>query len=310
VYVPDIELHECESLEQAGGLLARYGEQARILAGGTDLLVDLKTERTRTAHLISINRVAGVRGVTLESDDFERGDSVGPSQRATSEFLRIGALTTINGLDASPEVRRHFPPLHDATRDMATVQVRNLATVGGNIASAVPCADLPPVLIALGASLVVWSATGTRTVPLETFFLGPRQTRLQPGEIVMAVRVPLMRPGFGAAYARFALRNGNAIAVASVAAGLLLTEDGTITSACIVLGAVAPTPAVAGPVAAALVGKRAGPEPFEQAAEAAMGCAAPISDVRGSAEYRRELVGVLTRRALLAAAQRAQESRQ
>lgn len=305
MYIPDIELHECESIEQAGRLLARYGAGARILAGGTDLLVDLKTDRTRTHHLISLQRLAALRGVALESGGGRQDE--GLAQRATSDHLRIGALTTINGLHASPLVRRHVPPLRDATREMATVQVRNLATIGGNIASAVPCADLPPILMALGASVVLWSAAGTRTVFLDAFFVGPRKTVLQPEEVLIEVRVPTIRPRFGAAYVRFALRDGNAIAVASVAAGLMLTEGDRITAACVVLGAVAPTPLVAKPAAEVLVGETACDEIIERAAAVAKRCARPISDVRGSADYRRELVEVLTRRALAAAAQRARE---
>lgn len=307
MYIPDIELHECESIEQAGTLLARYGAGARILAGGTDLLVDLKTDRTRARHLISLQRLAALRGVVLESGGGEVRQDDGLIQRAPRDHLRIGALTTINELHASPPVRRHVPPLRDATREMATVQVRNLATVGGNIASAVPCADLPPILIALGASVVLWSAAGTRTVPLDAFFVGPRKTVLQPEEVLVAVRVPAIEPHFGAAYARFALRDGNAIAVASVAAGLALTAGRRIAAACIVLGAVAPTPMVAKSAAEALTGETACDEVFERAAAAAKRCARPISDVRGSADYRRELVEVLTRRALAAAAQRARE---
>lgn len=300
MHLPDLELHECDSVEQASALLFRYGPAARILAGGTDLLVDLKTGRTRVEHLVSVKRVAALRGITLESDNGTTG---------AGDCLRIGAATTIEELDASPLVRRHFPPLREATREMATLQVRNLATVGGNLASAVPCADLPPILIVLGATVELWSPGGPRVVPLERFFVGPRQTAMRPGELLLAVRVPLMRAGLGAAYARFALRSGNAIAVASVAAGLALDSDDTIAGACIVLGAVAPTPAVAGPAAEVLVGRPAGDDAFELAAAIARRCALPISDIRGSAEFRRELVEVLARRALAAAAQRARESR-
>lgn len=300
MYVPEIELHECDSIEQAAALMTRYGGEARLLAGGTDLLVDLKTQRLRTSHLVSLRRVAVLRGVTLEE---------GNGPRSAGAFVRIGALTTINELDAAPLVRRHCAPLRDATREMATDQVRNLATVGGNLASAVPCADLPPILIALGATAVIWSRAGERVIPLETFCVGPRQTALQQGELLVAVWVPAARAGFGAAYARFALREGNAIAVASVAAGLALADDGTISELRIVLGAVAPTPALVAKANTALIGRPADDGAFERAASIARQAASPISDIRGSAEYRRELVDVLTRRALAAAAQRVRENR-
>ncbi|MBI5864048.1 MAG: xanthine dehydrogenase family protein subunit M [Planctomycetes bacterium] len=297
MYIPNVELHECESVEQAGALLTRYGSSARLLAGGTDLLVDLKTARTATAHLVSLKRVAALRGIKLET-----------ASQSNNGYLRIGALTTVAEIDANPLVRTQYAPLCDATRDMATVQVRNLATIGGNLASAVPCADLPPILIVLGASVELWSAGGSRTVGLDRFFLGPRKTDIRPGEVLIAIRIPTIPPGFGAAYSRFALRNGNAIAVASVAASLALGNGGSITQARVALGAVAPTPAVVDRAAGALIGKTPGEDAFHAAALAAQTTSAPISDVRGSAEYRRELVAVLTRRALGAAAQRATES--
>jgi carbon-monoxide dehydrogenase medium subunit len=299
MFIPDVTLHETRSLAEAAQLLQRYSPDARLLAGGTDLLVDLKSARMQTAHLISLNGVSGLRGVSAD----EHG-------------LRIGALTTITELDRSPLVRERCPPILDATRQMAAPQVRNLATVGGNLASAVPCADLPPILMALDAHALIWSEEEERTVTLESFYIGPRQTILSPGEILTGVCVPYPPPSFGAAYARFALREGNAIAVAAVAAGLTLDAEGnggdeprrsfeTITDARIVLGAVAPTPERAYLAENVLLGRPADEEAFAEAARAAMQAAAPISDVRGSAEFRRELVGVLTRRALCAARQRA-----
>jgi carbon-monoxide dehydrogenase medium subunit len=285
-------VHEAATLEEASAVLGRYGPDARMLAGGTDLLVDLKTGRFGAGHLVSLQRIESLRGVT-ESD----GD------------LRIGALTTITQLGNSPIVRRAFSPLLDATSRMAAPQIRNVATVGGNIASAVPCADLPPILTALKASVELWSPSGRRVVPLDSFFVGARQTVMGDEEILTAVVVPGFGPGFGAAYARFQLREGNAIAVAGVAAGLTLGGDGTIVGARIVLGAVAPIPKLVRSAGDELVGRRPGEDAFRAAAGAAMKAAEPISDVRGSAEYRRELVGVLTRRALAAAGRRAGEAR-
>jgi carbon-monoxide dehydrogenase medium subunit len=290
VYIPDVQVHRAGTLEEASGLMARYGPDARLLAGGTDLLVDLKTGRASARHLVSINRVEGLRGVSADADR-----------------LRIGALTTITELAEAQPVHERFAPILEATRDMASPQVRNLATVGGNIASAVPCADLPPILMVLGASAVLWSPTGERKIPLDAFFLGPRRTALRTGEVLTAVEVPAMRARHGAAYARLALRNGNAIAVASVAAGLLL-ENGTTREARIVLGAVAPIPKPVESASAILAGKFPDEEAFEAAARAAAEEAEPISDVRGSADYRRKAVAVLTRRALAAALRMAKET--
>ncbi len=291
MYLPDVELHETKTLKQAATLLARYGPDARLLAGGTDLLVDLKTGRIGVRHLVSINRIDSLRGVS------KRGNPLG-----------IGALTTVTELDRSPIVHRQFSPLLDATRKMAAVQVRNAATVGGNIASAVPCADLPPILIAMNASVVIRCPDGRREAPLETFFTGARRTIMRRDEILTKVLIPKPPAGFGAAYARFQLRDGNAIAVAAVAASLTLDGDGLIRDARVVLGAVAPVPVLVRDAGAALIGQRPGEEVFRLAADAATRAAEPISDVRGSAEYRRQMVGVMAGRALARAYDRSQEA--
>ncbi|HUU94630.1 MAG TPA: xanthine dehydrogenase family protein subunit M [Phycisphaerae bacterium] len=292
MYIPDVELHEATTLEEAAALMNRYAPDARLLAGGTDLLVDLKTGRVSVGHLVSIKRIAALRGVS-----------------AADGSLRIGALTTITQLDRAPIVQQRFPSLLEATRQMAAPQIRNVATVGGNIASAVPCADLPPILTAMNASVVLWSPKGERAVPLETFFVGARQTVRSDDEVLTTALVPKMPPGFGAAYARFALRDGNAIAVAAVAAGLLLDGSNMVRDARIVLGAVAPIPKLVESAGAELVDQPPTDNAFHRAADAAMRAAEPISDLRGSADFRRELVGVLTRRALTSACRRAKEPR-
>ncbi len=291
MYLPTLELHEATSLDEAAALLNRYAPDARLLAGGTDLLVDLKTGRGTAGHLVSIQGISELRGVS-----------------ETSSGLRIGALTTLNELDASPVIARRYPALRDATGRMAAPQIRNAATVGGNIAGAVPCADLPPVLLVSGASVVLWSPTGERRVGLEDLFVGPRETILQQDEVLIAVTVPTPPRGFGAAYARFALRDGNAIAVAAVAAGLLLDPDDTVRKARIALGAVAPTPRLVEPAGALLAGRPVDEDALDEAAEAAIAAAEPITDIRGSAEFRRRLVGTLTRRAIRHARRRCGET--
>lgn len=289
MYMPTVEFHEASSLDDAAGLLRRYGTEARLLAGGTDLLVDLKAGRQAAQHIIFIGRLAGMRRIVMSDDS-----------------LHVGALATITEFDESPEVRECFPAIRDATRCLAVRQIRNLATVGGNIATAAPCADLPPILITLGASVDLWSPAGVRSVPLQSFFVGARQTRRRTDEVLTAVVVPKTEPGFGAAYARFGLREGNAIAVAAVSAGFSLQPDGTIGQPRIVLGAVAPIPKMASGACAVLEGSRPGNDSFADAARMAREEAEPISDVRGSAAFRRELVEVLTRRALQAAFERIQ----
>jgi carbon-monoxide dehydrogenase medium subunit len=288
--LPDFDLQEALTLEEASDLVERYSPDARLLAGGTDLLVDLKTGRITSRRLVSINRIDALRGVSM-----------------TDRGMRIGALVTPTDLSIHQTLSGRFDAIRDATRNMAARQIRNVATVGGNISSAVPCADLPPILMAMNATAVLRSSSRRREVPLDSFFLGPRETVLQRGEVLEQIFVPVPAPRFGAAYERFSLRDGNAIAVAGVAAALLLGEDNTIRDARIVLGAVAPIPTLASTVASNLIGQEAEDEAFATAADLAAEAAAPISDVRGSADFRRDLVRVLTRRALAKARERAHQ---
>lgn len=291
MFLADYELHEPATLQDAAALMARHAPDVRLLAGGTDLLVDLKAGRVNVRHVISINRIDGLRGVWT-----------------TKDGMRIGALSTANQLAEAQVVRERFAPIRDAVREMAAPQIRNMATVGGNIASAVPSADLPPILMVMNASVVLWSPAGQRQVPLNSFFLGPRKTALGNDELLTGIFVPYPPPRFGAAYARFALRAANACAVAGVAAGILLEQGERIRAARIALCAVAPTPCLADAAGRFLVGKVPRQTAFDEAAAMAVEAAEPISDIRASADYRRELVGILARRALATACQRAREA--
>lgn len=302
MYLPELTLHEPASLRDAAAALRRLGPSARLMAGGTDLLVDLKTGRVRAEHIVSIARIPELRGISRVACDGPPGNG-----RAGAAALRIGALTTINELDRSTALDGPYSALRDATREMAATQVRNLATVGGNLASAVPCADLPPILMVMGARVVLWTIAGERTLPLEAFFLGPRHTVMGEGELLTSIIVPQPSAGFGAAYARLALREANSVAVAGVAASLTLGRGCTITSARLALSAVAPIPKLVPAASATLIGRKLA-DAIGDAAAAAAEAAEPISDVRGSAGYRRELVGTLARRALFTAAARARET--
>ena len=292
LYLPNFELHESRSLSEAGELMRRFAPDARLLAGGTDLLVDLKTGRVAAGHLVSIGGIPELSGVSL-----------------TDGGLRIGALTTITDLDRSPAVRERFVAILDATSRMAAPAVRNVATVGGNICAAVPCADLPPILTAMNADVLLWSKDGERRVRLDSFFVGPRQTVLRDGEVLIAVAVPEPPSGFGAAYARFGLRDGNTISVAGVAASLLLDAKGTVREARLILGAVAPIPKPVASASDGLIGCTVDGVDFAKAGRVAAEAAEPICDVRGSAGFRREIVGVLARRALETACKRALEGK-
>lgn len=288
MYLPPIQLHEASSLEEAVSLVERYAPDARVLAGGTDVLVDLKTARDRVGHLVSVGRIKELRGISQ-----------------TAQGLRIGAMTTLNELTQSPIVQKKYPAITDASCEMASPQIRNLATVGGNIAGGVPCADLPPVFMVLSARISLWSPDDERKVPLDEFLLGPRQTSLKANELLEAVIVPEPEDNSGAAYERFTLRNANGIAVAAVAAGITLNKDETIKKAQIAIGAVAPTAKLVSEIGELLKNRSLDENAIEEASNVASNAAEPISDIRGSAEYRCELVRVLTKRALIKAMRRA-----
>jgi len=286
------EFIEASSLEQASDLLARLGSDARIFAGGTDLLIDVMRGRYHPNHLISINHIAALRGIAPAADG-----------------IRIGAVTTINELAASPLTRTHFPALLDATQKMAGPQIRNMATVGGNICNANHCADLPAILMVMNATVTLWSRSGERVLPIEAFFTGPKQTARRHDEVLTEIFLPYPPAKFGAAYARFSLRESNAIAVAGVAASLTVV-DGIIRQARIGFSAVAPSPELVEGAATVLVGQVLDAATLDHAAAVAVKASHPISDIRGQADFRQALVDSLTRTALVLAHERAQERAQ
>ncbi len=286
MHIPDLQLHHANTLQEAASLMEQLGPRAEYLAGGTDLLVDLKTGRADTDHLISIAGIEQVNQITLEGGD-----------------LTIGSLVTVGQLNDA-DLSGAWSAVQDATRVMAAPAIRNMATVGGNLASAVPSADLPPIFMVLGASVNRWSPTQVRSVSVADFFTGVRRTVRACDEVLTCVCLPLPPMRSGAAYVRFALREGNAIAVAAAAAQVVLGADQRIESASVAIGAVAPTPLLLRDVPAMLAGRPPDESAWQHAADAAAAAADPISDIRGSAAFRRELIGVLTKRALRLATER------
>jgi len=274
-------------------LLKRYGGGARLVAGGTDILVDLKQANIVCSHLIGLSGLDELRGIGLVN-------------RGEEERLRIGALAMLNQVARSSDVKDHIPALSEAALSMSSNQIRNMGTMGGNIASGVPSADMPPTLIAAGAWVEMAGPEGKREVPLCDLFLGPRRTVLGKEEILTAVLVPLIPSNTGISYMKFKLRGANALAVVSVAAGITL-EHNTITSATIVLGAVGPIPLVARKASSFLVGQVPGEQAFRRAASMSAEESRPISDIRGSREYRKHLVEVLAFRAVEEACRRVKE---
>jgi CO/xanthine dehydrogenase FAD-binding subunit len=283
----DIRLHKPLSIRDALKLLADL-EDALIVAGGTDILVDLKQGLVAAKNLISLQEVQTLKGIKQESGK-----------------IGIGAMTTPKEIQADRLIARHVPSLADAARSMASAQIRSMATIGGNIASAVPSADMSPPLIAAGATLVLDCGT-SREIGIAEFFTGPRKTVCGPGEILVSVRVPIPPPLTGSSYQKLARRESNALAVVGVASQMSL-DGGKIANAIIVLGAVAPTPVIADEASAFLRGQIPSERIFDEAASLAREAGKPISDIRGSSWYRTELIPVLTRRSLVMAWARAQE---
>jgi carbon-monoxide dehydrogenase medium subunit len=281
----EFEFHQPTSLEDALALLREGGSAAVAKAGGTDLLVLMRQEALAPRIVVGLSRVGPLRGV-----------------RRLNGSLRIGACTTAAAIESDPLIATHARGLTDAAERMATVQIRNLATVGGNLASAAACGDFAPVLIALHARARLRSASGARELPLADCFTGPRTTVLARGELITDIEVPEGGPGSGSAYVKFGYRGGAQIAVVSAAARVV-QENGKAREVDLVLGAVAPVPfRVKG--ASVLRGRAIEGAALDAACAAAASECAPISDIRGSEAYRRAVASVIARKALELAWQR------
>lgn len=283
MYLPDFEYHAPESLEEAYRLLARFGTRAKVLAGGTDLMVKMKHDLLAPEALISVKNIDRMKKI----------------ENIEGRGLVIGSRTTHNDLSNSPLLQKKYLSVCEAAHHMANNQVRNVGTIGGNIVNAVPSADLPPILIALGASVVLEGTSGARAVPLEHFFTGPGQSVIKNDEILTEIVIP-DQGTTGSTYIKLGLRRSGALAVVGVAAAVTV-EGAVIKDARIVLGAVAPTPIRAINAESLLIGKEITGDLLEMAAVCASGECKPISDIRGSEEYRRDMVRVYTGRALLKA---------
>ncbi|NSW83589.1 MAG: xanthine dehydrogenase family protein subunit M [Syntrophothermus sp.] len=276
------------TLEEALEALAEYPSgRARVIAGGTDLVPALR------ASTVDVDCLVDIQGLGLDEI------------RELDGELRIGALATFSAIAQNKLIRTRIPVLAQAAVEIGAVQTRNLATIGGNLCSAVPSLDSAPPLMVLEAKLFIVSKAGARMVPIEEFFLGPRLTVLRKDEILTEIRVPLKSNNFGASFIKFGRRKAMSLAIVNVAAGLMLNNQQEIIEARIALGAVAPTPILACKAQARLLGQKPAPELFAEVAQIAAGETAPITDLRASAEYRRHLSEVLVRRALAAAWQQA-----
>lgn len=280
------------SIDEAVALLVDQGDEARVLAGGSDIIVQVREGRRKIALLVDVKSIPEVNELRYDA--------------ATG--LIMGAAVPCHRIYGHGEIAAAYPGLIDAVSLIGGIQIQGRATVGGNLCNASPAADTIPALIVHEATCVIAGPAGRREVAVEQFCTAPGRTVLQRGEFLVALRVPAPKPNSGAAYLRFIPRNEMDIAVVGAGASVVLDQaKNAFVGARVALGAVAPTPLLVEPAAAALIGKPVSDEVLQQAAEAAQAAARPIDDMRGTREYRVHLVGVLTRRALRGAIQRAKE---
>ena len=278
------EFFEPTTLAEASQLFAQ--EHALLLAGGTDIVIGMKALTETPQSVISLQKIPGLAGVTTEADG----------------SISIGAMTKAREVELSADIQKHHTALAEGAAEIGSIQIRNLATIGGNIAHASPAADTVAGLLVADAQVDIASADGERTVPINELFTGPGQTVLVPGEIIARFRLP--SPTSGSHYIKHKIREVMDLAFIGVAVAVNL-DNGIVTDVRIGLAAVAPTPIRATEVENLLRGNELTAELLEQAGEAAAAASSPISDLRCSAEHRREMVDVLTRRALQEAVARA-----
>lgn len=277
------------TIDEAISLFASHGDTAKYIAGGTDVMVKIKEKKIDPRYLVSLRHVQGLDGIVYQEGE-----------------LRIGAMVTHRMLELSPEIKRHFPMIMDAVTHIGSVQVRNVATIGGNIVNAVPSADGAIPLITLGALVRVRGPKGERTMALEDLFVGPGQTLLEPGEILMEFVIPRALPRTGGAYWKHTRRAAMELPILGVAVQISLEEDGkTCAEARIGLGVLAPTPMRARGAEKSLKGRSLDDDALGEAGKVAAEECKARDSIRGEAWYRRDMVEALVPRMAKLAMQRA-----
>ncbi len=281
-----------ESVADAVVMLSDHGENACVLAGGTDLIVQLRENRRRTDLVVDVKKIAELNALSYN----------------VATGLTIGAAVPCYRIYGDAEIAAAYPGLMDAAKLVGGTGIQGRASLGGNLCNASPAGDTIPPMIVLGGEAEIAGPAGTRNVAVEDFCTAPGRTVLADGEFLVSLRFPAPAPNSGAFYRRFIPRNEMDIAVVGVGASVVLSGDGSsFVSARIAIGAVAPTPLFVSEAGAALAGQPVSDESIQRAADIARDAARPISDMRGTAEYRKHLTSVLTRRVLQGAVQRAKE---
>jgi len=278
------------TLAEALKIMKAHGDKARPICGGTDLLIQMRAGVRQPDFVVDIKRVKEMRELKFNA----------------KSGLRLGAAVPCIDVAENPEMQRHYPGLTEAAHLIGSLQIQNRASVGGNLCNGSPAADTTPALIALRARARIAGPRSEREVPVEEFVVSPGRTVLKPGELLVQLLIPAPAPHSSDAYLRFIPRNEMDIAVVGVGVSVTLSGD-TVKAARIGLGAVAATPLLADKASESLIGKKLDENALAAAARLASEKASPIDDMRGTAEYRNHVTGVLTRRALMIAAERARK---
>jgi carbon-monoxide dehydrogenase medium subunit len=290
--LPGFEYLAPQTVREVCKLLSQYKGRVKIIAGGTDLLVKMKDRELTPQYLVGIKKIENLNYIHYNA----------------VTGLRIGAMTSNQSLANSPIVREKFPILAMAAAEIGTPQIRNMGTVGGNLCNAAPSADTASPLIALGATVKLVNSKRERTIDLEKFFTGPGETVLKDDELLTEIQVPSLPPRTGGTYLKLFSRGSVDIGTVGVAVMLTLGKDENCHRARIVLAAVGPTPLRAKRAEEVIEGKKIEDGIVEKTAQSAVEEAQPISDVRSSVEYRREMVRIFTKQAIIQSLEQAKQA--
>ena len=287
MYLPEFTFYQPATVNEALGMLAK-GNNAAAMAGGTDLLVEMKKGLRRHDEVVSLNKIESLKLITEDVN-----------------YLYIGACVTHNDIISSALVKAVLPALCEAVSKIGSEQVRNTGTIGGNLCTAASCCDSAPILLAMNASLGIINKEGRKTLPLRDFFTFNKKTVLNKGELITQVIVPKPSAGSGAYYEKFGLREAGSISVVSVAVRIHI-ENGIVDDACVVIGAVAPTPKISGNATAVIKGRKADDllregSLLDEAGNAAVQDSIPIDDIRGGAKFRKDVLKVMVKRTIIVA---------